>query len=69
MRVWADAFRHRHSPVTPEAALNAALIRLDAYEKGTVSDATRRALIKLDKVEQSPSATETVSSAALLTLL
>jgi len=49
LRVWHDAFRHRHSKVTPEAALNAALIRLDAYELETVSSATRRALLKVEK--------------------
>lgn len=49
LRVWHDAFQYRHAKVTPEAALNAALIRLDGYEQETVSNATRRALLTVEK--------------------
>lgn len=70
LQVWQAAFRLRHSKATPEAALNAALIRLEAFEGEDVSNATRRALLTIVHSRKSPDGYQQVTGTPrALTLL
>lgn len=46
LRVWQEAFAHRHSKVSAKDALHASLIKLDGFE-GVVTNSIRRALLKV----------------------